>query len=371
MTRFPSAPRYNLARKKAYKLIKDLNIHTFPIKISDIFSLFQISLRTYEFHSRKIGHSIEEIIEATGAKDGFTIYSPRKNTYKTIYNEDVYAPKRINWTLAHELGHILLRHLVDFNLTKICRNGMDDPEYQILETEANTFASELLCSPALINILPVSDINIKDISHLFDISYEASIYTKKKLQDYPELHASHSSFFRKQFYDFLNVKYCMDCHYHFILKGAEFCPICGSNHIRWGNFNLPIFTFSKDKESKEVHIMHYKNYPTAENGHIKDRCLRCGNEDLNEDFDFCPICGAPTTNTCIGIPNAWSDRDHPPVDGCGKVLPINARYCPYCGEYSSYFYLQLLPHWEAEAREIQKEEAEGYNSLPTQEEIPF
>lgn len=116
--------------------------------------------------------------------------------------------------------------------------------------------------------------------------------------------------------------------------------------------------------------MHYKNYPTAENGHIKDRCLRCGNEDLNEDFDFCPICGTPTTNTCVGIPYSLSDKDTPPKNGCGKVLPLNARACPYCGGYSSYYSLQLLPHWVIEARQIQKEEDE-YNSPSTDEQIPF
>lgn len=118
--------------------------------------------------------------------------------------------------------------------------------------------------------------------------------------------------------------------------------------------------------------MHYKNYPTTETGRIKDQCIRCENEDLKEDFKFCPICRLSTTNKCVGVPNDWSDEDIPPQAPCelGHTLPPNARYCPYCGGYSDYYIHQALPSWEDEVKQIQEEDTE-YNSLSADEQIPF
>lgn len=365
----PKKPRFDLACRSAYQTLHYLKIHSFPFNILPILDKFNIMVATYGEVAKGSGKSIQDIIISTGTEDGLTIYA--HGTYIVLYNETIQVSGRIRWTLAHELGHIVLKHFTDFDATQLTRGGLTDSEYKVLDREANTFASEFLCSPALVNVLPISNTNA--ISTILGISYEAAAYAKKKLQDYPLLHTRHSSFFRKQFYDFLNVKYCMNCQCRFVSKNAKFCPICGSENIQWGNFKQPTFIFFRDKETKKVPVMHYKNYPTTVTGHVKDQCIRCENEDLKEDFKFCPICGLSTTNKCVGVPDDWSDEDTPPQAPCelGQTLPPNARYCPYCGGYSDYYIRQALPSWKDEVKQIQEEETEGYNSLPTDEQIPF
>ena len=71
---------------------------------------------------------------------------PGKRGWGIIYNKDVTSPGRINFTLAHELGHYLL-HRVRYPHGIECSSrdvlGADELLRQI-ETEANQFAATLL-----------------------------------------------------------------------------------------------------------------------------------------------------------------------------------------------------------------------------------
>lgn len=67
----------------------------------------------------------------TGAEDGYTV--KYKNKYRIFVDSNTH-PMRLRFTLAHELGHILLGHITS-------HQKKPDP-WQ--EYEANAFASELL-----------------------------------------------------------------------------------------------------------------------------------------------------------------------------------------------------------------------------------
>lgn len=74
--------------------------------------------------------------------DGICL-NPKHRTKRplVILNEDIKSPARIRFTLAHELGHILLPlHFGDF----VDQLGMESDYSLPLEAEANRFASEVL-----------------------------------------------------------------------------------------------------------------------------------------------------------------------------------------------------------------------------------
>ncbi|MCL1789261.1 MAG: ImmA/IrrE family metallo-endopeptidase, partial [Oscillospiraceae bacterium] len=71
--------------------------------------------------------------------------------------------KRMNWTMAHEVGHIMLGHLKD-----------DEEE----ERQANNFASELLMPELVMLELKRGlgrKLGVHEVSRLFDVSQNAAL----------------------------------------------------------------------------------------------------------------------------------------------------------------------------------------------------
>jgi hypothetical protein len=78
--------------------------------------------------------------------DGMLSKSQKKNNWCISYDEHVTVPGRINFTIAHELGHYLLhRKMRDaFQCGQVQMMEYDSPESRRIESQANTFASYLL-----------------------------------------------------------------------------------------------------------------------------------------------------------------------------------------------------------------------------------
>ncbi len=122
--------------------------------------------------------TLVEGIELSPKFDGMLMPSPRGDgEWGIVYNKTITSPGRINFTLAHELGHYLLhRHLSSSGIQCSNRAMLDwRSALGAIEAEANTFASFLL--------MPLDDfraqIRGQDISldlmrHLSD-RYEVSI----------------------------------------------------------------------------------------------------------------------------------------------------------------------------------------------------
>lgn len=93
-------------------------------------------------------------------QDGCTI-KIRNDLFLVLYNERVTNPLRLNWTLAHEVGHIYLGHNVNDS---------------IHEVEAHCFAAQLLMPEIVIRKLASECPNISgaDIYNLFNVSIDAA-----------------------------------------------------------------------------------------------------------------------------------------------------------------------------------------------------
>lgn len=85
------------------------------------------------------------------SKDGFSVNQDGR--YYIFYNKDAYS-RRITFTLAHELGHIVLKHheLVG---TKVLMSG----GCGVAEDQANIFARNILMPPQATKALLPFDVN--------------------------------------------------------------------------------------------------------------------------------------------------------------------------------------------------------------------
>lgn len=92
-----------------------------------------IIIDTFQNYSKVTNTPLLSLTIKGKLKDGYTII--KNNIYIILYNEREIYSERLNWTLAHEVGHIYLEHKKDGKTEEI---------------EANWFAAELLAPEIII-----------------------------------------------------------------------------------------------------------------------------------------------------------------------------------------------------------------------------
>lgn len=157
---------YKESRILTWRILIDRNITALPISIDDICRAYKIRLQGYsQAHSLLDSMGLCDICNET---DGFTIGS------MIFYDDNNCSLARQRFTVAHELGHLILGHTG--SLYNRDPNPMDDPK----ETAANVFASRLL-SPACV-LWGCGVTNAEQIVKLCNISHQAAWFRMMRLQ---------------------------------------------------------------------------------------------------------------------------------------------------------------------------------------------
>lgn len=335
--------RYKYISEFVYSLLYDNGITSYPINIRDLINTLNsrgqnIQIDTYSSYlsyknllQEKRGlpslkHA--DIIDFFGSQDGATARINGTSLNIIFYNDKKAVPGRINWTLAHELGHILLKHhdiMSPIFLERRSKNQINT-QYDILEKEADWFARTLLCHPYVLERNGVKTYD--EIMSVCNISQTAATYREKDIQ---EKHYIINEPWDKNILLQINkiARHCRICTNTFYTQYV-FCPICGSkNTLIWGDG-----------------LMNYKEYQTNSDGYV-EKCIRCENPKIIGDF--CHICGAPARNYCSDYAQINNE-----FDSCtySKPLPGNARYCPQCGSKSRFYSMGILEDWATEFDQI-------------------
>ncbi|GEA17787.1 ImmA/IrrE family metallo-endopeptidase [Moorella sp. E306M] len=323
--------RYDYIRPKIAEFIAKQKINRLPVDPMQIIARNKWTVRTYDYYAKKHGVMLKDVIEAYGSEDAFTIY--QNGLYSIAYNDKIRSPGRIRFSLMHEIGHIYLKHLEEFDQTILARGGLTDEEYDILETEADIFASETLAPSEV--LLSLGWTNYSVIEKRCKLSRKAAKFKASRLFDliFNWVYVDPRSPIIANFYDFIYQKKCNHCGYGFISSKAKYCPICG-NKLIWG----------------EGKMIYNDGYDLDENGRAI-KCPRCDNEEINYKGDYCTICGTYLINKCIDKTEVDINGNEFIIKGsCGPV-PGNARYCPICGSETTFYRMKLLAPWE-KAKEI-------------------
>ncbi len=143
----PEEPRYFEVRKLAIDTLLSCKFAFIPVSPAGIMmQLFKgrIAFMNYSRLANIKKCSIDKISDELQTKDAVTHKINGK--YLIIYNDTILTEERQRFTLAHELGHIICGHLeLDEDLMHL-----PDHKHEILEKEANAFASELLAPTFLL-----------------------------------------------------------------------------------------------------------------------------------------------------------------------------------------------------------------------------
>ncbi|WP_288840696.1 ImmA/IrrE family metallo-endopeptidase [uncultured Mitsuokella sp.] len=149
MTDIPESPRWNMVEDVADYLLLMLDV-TLPVNPLELLQNFSGKIYTYQELAEQCDMRISDVCDEFDSDDGGLWYNTKTQEYVVAYNHLVCPEGRVRWTLAHELGHIVLGHLEDFPQTRLSNFTVTPEELKVLDQEANKFASEVLAPAALL-----------------------------------------------------------------------------------------------------------------------------------------------------------------------------------------------------------------------------
>ena len=151
---------YQNSRNSTWHLLLDLGIKELPVKITDICRRIGIPVKFADLGAEQDGYSVmvdgQPIIVINSLK--------RNNT------------ARMRFTVAHELGHIMLGHVGVYELV----NREPSPEDNEIEQQANIFASRLLAPACVLWGCKVK--SPEEIMRLCDISHQAAQFRYNRMK---------------------------------------------------------------------------------------------------------------------------------------------------------------------------------------------
>lgn len=150
---------YQNARDAVWRLLIDLRISELPVNTVKVCAKLEIKLHYYE---------------PTDESDGMSCYI---NGMPHIYVSSEVSPERRRFTIAHELGHIILGHVGKYELVNREPSPGDNP----VEQAANVFASRLL-SPACV-LWGCNVRTAEQIQELCKISKAAAEYRMQRMEE--------------------------------------------------------------------------------------------------------------------------------------------------------------------------------------------
>ena len=339
----PNKPRFNLAASRAYELLVELDICSFPVDPRYIISKFH-NWHLASYLELQINTDQEDPLNLRREKaEAKTVKNRADNDYLIVYDEQVDNISRIRWTLAHEIGHIALGHLDHFEATALNRRGLSQKAYGVLEVEAHWFAAELLSPKPIMKLFQFEDCPDL-VSLMCDISKKAAEkrLTQLAKNDYGSFDTQDKLF--RNFYSYCSTRGYLDsifktanryqssriypdlCKhsrvcYHcnaFIEESCQrYCHICGGE--------VPaVDRYSPLKISEGYFYIGYdflyegKYYPEIEtrNDNRVLFCPICKNHEFSDETNYCRICGTSLYNRCKNE---------------NKVIDGYCRYCPDCG----------------------------------------
>ena len=317
----PERPRRNFVKKSARTFLLSTDQAQLPIDINSIFESNDWLLFSVEEAEKETGMSISTAFYADPNADAFSCFY--KNRYVVIYKTRGKSSQRIRFTKAHEIGHIALGHLVEYDLPS-SYSIENNLKYRVLEREADMFAAELLAPTPLLRDIGL--INTDYIQKICDISPEAAEIAISDVNKDYDVDENGKNAVLRTFHRFLFA------HEYLMRITTSTCPCCGaaveSNQQYCEVCGMMI------QDIKQRTPVHYRGPLQTRTGRLLF-CPACNNAVFKGGSTKCPICGQPLYNKC------------PDLEHC-RPLPGFARHCPICGKKTSYFSSELLSTWRIE-----------------------
>ena len=173
--------QYKNSRDLAWEILIQYSDGRLPVDLKRLAKQLNVSFSNYT-KGAKLIHQLE-LAPLCYHNDGFAMM--HKNGYIVFYDERIFPKERIRFTIAHELGHILLRHALSpigqQRIPATTQNNGEMMEYDNMEFAANIFASRILAPACVLYELGITD--AKKISKLCGLSMQAATYRAARMDE--------------------------------------------------------------------------------------------------------------------------------------------------------------------------------------------
>ena len=150
--------KYKQSRDLAWRILLQEGVRELPVNIVGL--------------CRQMGIRVRYFTPGAGESDGYTTIFLGM---PVIFVSDACSPERQRFTIAHELGHLLLGHVGQAELV----NREPDPGDNPIEHEANVFASRLLAPACVLWALDAREPD--EIAALCRISRQAAEFRAERM----------------------------------------------------------------------------------------------------------------------------------------------------------------------------------------------
>lgn len=168
--------QYQNARDASWLCLIHHGVQSLPVSMSKLLRESGVPIGRYCDNAAKLRHiGLDRLM----VNDGFTIRDHAGKLF--VYYNEQCSPQRTRFTLAHELGHIVLGHLTagDFGVQYSPRNNEPLEVRDPAEREANVFASRLLAPACVLWRLGIH--RAEDIAQLCQISTTAAQFRAERM----------------------------------------------------------------------------------------------------------------------------------------------------------------------------------------------
>lgn len=165
---------YMQARDAAWQMLIDCHVTELPVKVETICQHYEWTLATYT-EARQALEALD-LMRLAASTDGFCLHLSGRYY---IFFDDHTPRGRQRFTIAHEIGHIMLGHVGAGECTIINRDPKptDAPE----EVQANQFATRIL-APAWV-LHSIGATTPVQIAKVCDISNAAARFRAKRMEE--------------------------------------------------------------------------------------------------------------------------------------------------------------------------------------------
>lgn len=249
------------------------------------------SVRLLAEMKREGRYGIKALAIANGLTDGLDAsahYDKRSGHYAVIINRKKFSypfkqssDRRLNFTIAHEIGHIVLEHI-----------KFSSPSYTD-ELEADEFAARLLMPEKL--LLTFNYYSISQVAAWLKVSKSALINRLIRLNKLDLLKDP-------------KVRSCVCCGNIRFSPFALHCGVCGHKLARG---------------VKGIRRIYYPDFIQMDSCKRSLVCIKCRNDIKSITGQYCPYCRTSIFNLC-------SD------ESCSYANPAYAMRCEMCGRLTIY-----------------------------------
>lgn len=165
---------YKTARDKAWQILIDCKVDKLPVSTAALCEHYGWVLADYQ--EGKAAIDLLGLSSLTERTDGFCTVTDH---FTYIFYNSGLPVGRQRFTVAHEIGHLVLGHVGRGRVTTINRepNPKDNQE----ETQANQFAARLLAPACVLHKLGATTPEV--IQQVCGLSHQAAEFRAKRMQE--------------------------------------------------------------------------------------------------------------------------------------------------------------------------------------------